>query len=151
MACLATITQGPRGLPEHPAIRDPAENRAPQEGMVSLEVQVHPAHRGREVQQDRKVTEDHQEWEPKDHKGLQVHQDRAEQDLQALQAPLGPAAPLDVQATLESVGLLGLLDTATLLSVSVSLTTGKDTQVHHSILSRACAAFTDFQKNTKLN
>ncbi len=59
----------------------------------------------------------------------QVHQERAGQDLPALQALLDLAAPPDVQDTPESAGLLDLLDTVTPLSVLVFLTTGKDTEV----------------------
>lgn len=57
----------------------------------------------------------------------QAHKEIAGQDLQALRALLDLAVPLDVQDIPESVGLLDLPDTATLLSVSVFLTTGKDT------------------------
>lgn len=63
----------------------------------------------------------------KDREGLLAHKEKAGQDLQALQALPDLVVPLDVQVTPESVGLLDLLDTATLLSVSVFLTMGKDT------------------------
>lgn len=58
---------------------------------------------------------------------IQVHQEKAGQDLQALQALLDPVVPLDVQATPESAGLPDLLDTVTLLSVLAFLTTAKVT------------------------
>lgn len=59
----------------------------------------------------------------------QVHKEKAGQDLQALQVLLDLVVPLDVQDMPESAGLLDLLDTATLLSVLVFLTTGRDTEV----------------------
>lgn len=73
------------------------------------------------------MIEDLQESDRKDQEGLQVHQEKAGQGLQDHQALLDLAVHLDVQATLESAGLLDLLDIATLLSVLVFLTTGKDT------------------------
>ena len=57
----------------------------------------------------------------------QAHQEKAGQDPQALRAPPDRAVPPDVRETPESVGLLDPLDTATPLSASVFLTTGKDT------------------------
>lgn len=63
-----------------------------------------------------------------------VHQERAEQDLQAPQALPVLAVLPDVQDTQESADRPDLLGTATPLSVSVFLTTGKDTEVRRSKL-----------------
>lgn len=93
-------------------------------------VQVHLASREREVLQERRASEEFQERDRKAREDLLVHKEKAGQEPQALQALPDPAVPPDVLDTPESAGPLDLLDTATPLSVSVFLTTGRDTEVH---------------------
>lgn len=131
MACTEAITPDLQGLLDPTAGRDPVESQALQEGTVSLGVQVYPASREREVLLERKGNEECQELDRRDQEDLLAHQEKAGQDLQALQALPGLAVPLDVKDTLESVGLLDLLGSVTLLCVLVFLTTGRDTANFH--------------------
>ncbi|TKS75342.1 Collagen alpha-1(XII) chain [Collichthys lucidus] len=81
------------------------------------------------VPQERKVNEECRESDRKDREDLLVLKEKAGQELQALQALPDLAVPPDVQDTPECVDLPDLLDTVTPLSVSVFLTTGKDTEL----------------------
>ncbi|KAA8582941.1 hypothetical protein FQN60_015487 [Etheostoma spectabile] len=87
-----------------------------------------PGERGTTVSQERKVNEEHQESDRKGREDLLVHLEKAEQDPLALQALPDLVVPPGDQAMPESAGLLDLLDTVTLLSVSVFLTTARDTE-----------------------
>ncbi|TWW68463.1 hypothetical protein D4764_19G0002610 [Takifugu flavidus] len=140
-ACTPATTQGLRGLLDCLAGKDPVESQVQQEGAASLVTLVYLDSRETEDLQERKEIEASRQWARKDREDLLVHQEKAGQALQVLQAPRDLVALLAVQGTPVSVVLPDRLDTVTPPSVSAFLTTGRDTEVRtHEKIDR-CSQF----------
>lgn len=108
-----------------------------QAGTDSQEVLDNLARKEREARQERKVIKEHQESDREDKEDHLAQQARHGPALQAPQAPPGPAVLLGAKGSQVLGANLALLATVTLPSVSAFLTMDKDTEVHHSKLSKS--------------